>query len=226
MICNNTGADALCPLRHSFLEAWLDRQTASLIAFPARSSDPAPLPDAHGYRSQGSQGTHGVCGLYDTDAERGATEHRGLRGTKAASQCGGRGGDRHRLLKLGTGNLPDQPERIGSSTKDQGKRQGKGRRKEQGPSTAVGSSDWGHGWQQGSRQYQGDLLNQLSRLVIRHELQLQNVQSDTKIHLYLRTGPTPSSPRFFSIGREWGRLFRDEPQKLSLSLRETLWSPC
>ena len=50
----------------------------------------------------------------------------------------------------------------------------------------------------------------------------QNVQSHTKIHLYLRTGAHSFLPSLFSIAREWGRLFRDEPQKLSLSLRETL----
>ena len=187
----------------SFLQAWLDRQTESLIASPACLSDPAPLPDDHGYRSQGSQGTHGVCGLYDTDAERGATEYRGLRSTEAPPKCGG---DRHGLLKLGVGNLPDQPDAASARPpkgKGKGKRKGGGKNKgrqlqsQQGDWTGS-SSEWGHGWQQGSRQIQGDLLHQLSR----HEL--QNVQSHTKIHLYLRTGAHSFLPSLFSIAREWG----------------------
>ena len=115
-----------------------------------------------------------------------------------------------------------QPKRKGK-----GKGKGGGKQKGRQPLPPRGdwtssSSEWGQTWQPHGRQNQGDLLHQLSRLVLRHELQLQNVQSDTKIHLYLRTGAHSFLPSLFSIAREWGRLYRDEPQKLGLSLRETL----
>ena len=121
------------------------------------------------------------------------------------------------------------PSTSARQPKGKGKGKGKGGGKQKGRQSmpprgdwTSSSSEWGQTWQTHGRQHQGDLLHQLSRLVLRHELQLQNVQSDTKIHLYLRTGAHSFLPSLFSIAREWGRLYRDEPQKLGLSLRETL----
>ncbi|CAE7364632.1 unnamed protein product, partial [Symbiodinium sp. CCMP2592] len=127
------------------------------------------------------------------------------------------------------------PQGSGNHPKGKGKNKGKGKggkgkgqpppRHQQGDWSSS-SSEWSQGWNQGwgsnSGRYQGDLVTQISKLLLRHELQLQNLQGDTKLHLYLRTGAQSFLPSLFAIAREWGKLYREEPAKLGMSLRETL----
>ncbi|CAE7411893.1 unnamed protein product [Symbiodinium sp. CCMP2592] len=127
------------------------------------------------------------------------------------------------------------PQGSGNHPKGKGKNKGKGKggkgkgqpppRHQQGDWSSS-SSEWSQGWNQGwgsnGSRYQGDLVMQISKLLLRHELQLQNLQGDTKLHLYLRTGAQSFLPSLFAIAREWGKLYREEPAKLGMSLRETL----
>ena len=60
------------------------------------------------------------------------------------------------------------------------------------------------------------------RLLIHHELQLQSLQQDCKLHLYLRSGQRSFLPNLHGMATEWSRLRKEEPQKISSPLRVIL----
>eukprot|EP00439_Symbiodinium_sp_Y106_P022921 s7586_g2.t2 len=66
------------------------------------------------------------------------------------------------------------------------------------------------------------LLHRLLRLLIHHELQLQSLQQDCKLHLYLRSGQRSFLPNLHGMATEWSRLRREEPQKIGSPLRVIL----
>ena len=71
-------------------------------------------------------------------------------------------------------------------------------------------------------QTSSDLTGQLARLLIHHELQLQSLQQDCKLHLYLRSGQRSFLPNLHGMATEWSRLRREEPQKIGSPLRVIL----
>ncbi|CAE7677705.1 unnamed protein product [Symbiodinium sp. CCMP2592] len=62
----------------------------------------------------------------------------------------------------------------------------------------------------------------MARLLLRHEQQLQSIQQDCKLHLYLRSGKESFLPNLCEIAKEWSRLRRDEPGKINSPLRTLL----
>ena len=74
----------------SFLQTWLEQQNITSSAPPSRSSDPTPIPDDHGHRRAGPQGTAGARGLHDANADPGAEGSGGFRrATEEATERGG-----------------------------------------------------------------------------------------------------------------------------------------
>ncbi|CAE7668683.1 unnamed protein product [Symbiodinium sp. CCMP2592] len=117
----------------------------------------------------------------------------------------------------------------GSEGKGKGKQpKGKGRGKG-GKSRPAAQQSWndqwssdqswssGHSWTSS-----GDLTGQMARLLLRHEQQLQSIQQDCKLHLYLRSGKESFLPNLCEIAKEWSRLRRDEPGKINSPLRTLL----
>ncbi|CAE7361477.1 unnamed protein product [Symbiodinium sp. CCMP2592] len=117
-----------------------------------------------------------------------------------------------------------EPKGKGKGKQPKGKGRGKG-----GKSRPAAQQSWndqwssdqswssGHSWTSS-----GDLTGQMARLLLRHEQQLQSIQQDCKLHLYLRSGKESFLPNLCEIAKEWSRLRRDEPGKINSPLRTLL----
>ncbi|CAE7224979.1 unnamed protein product [Symbiodinium sp. KB8] len=102
-----------------------------------------------------------------------------------------------------------------TSTEDQrqGQRQGKGKGKNQ----SRGHPGYNAKWDQGH--YEDGLLRKVATLLVRHELSLQNLQMDTRLHFYMRGGAQSFLPNLYGIATEWSRLRQEDPTKISSPLR-------
>ncbi|OLP93386.1 hypothetical protein AK812_SmicGene24713 [Symbiodinium microadriaticum] len=102
----------------------------------------------------------------------------------------------------------------------QGKlRQGKAPEQGQGQARKPSS------WESAPEQYHLDLghalLNQMARLLLRHERQLQAVQQDMKLHFFFRPDPPPSMlPLMTQVAKRWRELA--DASQLKSFLRETM----
>ena len=67
-----------------------------------------------------------------------------------------------------------------------------------------------------------DVVQQVTRLLLRHEMQIPNLQPDTRLHLYLRNGAQSFLPDLYGIATEWSRLQQEEPGKIVNPLRVVL----
>ena len=67
-----------------------------------------------------------------------------------------------------------------------------------------------------------DVVQQVTRLLLRHEMQIQSLQADTRLHLYLRNGAQSFLPNLYGIATEWSRLRQEEPGKIVNPLRVVL----
>ncbi|CAE7250752.1 unnamed protein product [Symbiodinium sp. CCMP2592] len=117
-----------------------------------------------------------------------------------------------------------EPKGKGKGKQPKGKGRGKG-----GKSRPAAQQSWndqwssdqswssGHSWTSS-----GDLTGQMARLLLRHEQQLQSIQQDCKLHLYLRSGKESFLPNLCEVAKEWSRLRRDEPGKINSPLRTLL----
>ncbi|CAE7286698.1 unnamed protein product, partial [Symbiodinium necroappetens] len=98
---------------------------------------------------------------------------------------------------------------------------GKGRGKGFGKSNYSGPSQEGGPWSAEVDYYSIDresMMGQMARMLIRHERQLQSLQQDQKLHLFLR--PASAVPLMVKVARTWRELM--DAGKVRSSLRETM----
>ncbi|CAE7795363.1 unnamed protein product [Symbiodinium sp. CCMP2592] len=117
-----------------------------------------------------------------------------------------------------------EPKGKGKGKQPKGKGRGKG-----GKSRPAAQQSWNDQWSPDQSWSSGhswtssaDLTGQMARLLLRHEQQLQSIQQDCKLHLYLRSGKESFLPNLCEIAKEWSRLRRDKPGNINSPLRTLL----
>ncbi|CAE7499118.1 unnamed protein product, partial [Symbiodinium sp. CCMP2456] len=110
-------------------------------------------------------------------------------------------------------------------TTGKGKSSHKGKGKGQARSSASVTSYAGNDWERAAEYYSLDgentLLQQMAKLALRHERQLQALQQDTKLYFFFRPDPPASVvPLMTNIAKTWRELV--EANKVQSSLRETM----
>ena len=104
--------------------------------------------------------------------------------------------------------------------KNKGKGKGKGKGKHQ--PQWRGRGRLGFGGQQDQGHYEDGLLRKMATLLVRHELSIQDLQMDTRLHFYMRSGAQSFLPNLYGIANEWGRLREEDPTKITSPLRVVL----
>ena len=131
----------------------------------------------------------------------------------------GSGLDR-RPLSSGSAEPTRSPsQRVVQGWEEQGS--GKGSRQGFGKSNYSGPSQEGGPWSAEVDYYSIDresMMGQMARMLIRHERQLQSLQQDQKLHLFLR--PASAVPLMVKVARTWRELM--DAGKVRSSLRETM----
>ena len=115
---------------------------------------------------------------------------------------------------LAAASLSSQPTDQRAKGKGKGKGTGKGKNHNRGHPGYHVKWDQGH--------YDDGLLRKVATLLVRHELSLQNLQMDTRLHFYMRGGAQSFLPNLYGIATEWSRLRQEDPTKITSPLRVVL----
>ena len=69
----------------------------------------------------------------------------------------------------------------------------------------------------------GELLMQVAKIALRHELQLHTLQQDTRLYMFLKPNQEYSAlPLMLQLATEWRTTTEQTPDKLTMSLREVM----